>query len=77
MVRAVSSSKLACTFWGFEGWQAAKVLLQPSQVEHFSAGAFWAFCQEKRVAEQSVEQLRFYFAAGCPLAVAIKVFAAL
>ena len=62
---------------GFKGGQAAKVLLQPGQVEHLSPRAFRAFGQEKRIAEQRGEQLGLYLSAGRPLPVLIEVFAAL
>ena len=62
---------------GFKGGQTAKVLLQPGQVEHFAARTFWAFGHEERIAEQRIEQLGLDLAAGRPLPVPIKVFAAL
>ena len=75
-VRAVSSSRVACTSWG-QRRASGQVLLQPGQVEHLSPRAFRAFGQEKRIAEQRGEQLGLYLSAGRPLPVPIEVFAAL
>ncbi|MNN00160.1 hypothetical protein D3C81_1127440 [compost metagenome] len=50
---------------------------QPWQVEHFPAGTLRAFGHKERITEQCIQQHRFYVAAGSPLAVTVKVVAAL